>query len=72
MDRFGDIWHYIVSDIALFTYFGCHVTQGGQDKYNTCRCRQRYRGRYGAYFCQWKYGLTNVANVNHPLNYPRN
>ncbi len=33
---------------ALFTYLGCRVAQSAQGKYNTCRCRQRYRGRYRA------------------------
>jgi len=31
---------------AVFTYLGHHVTQGGQGKYNMCRCCWRYRGCY--------------------------
>ncbi len=48
----------------LFTYLGqqkqsylCHVAQGDQGKYNKCRCRQRYCGRYRVTF----------VNVNDPL-----
>jgi hypothetical protein len=41
---------------TVFTYLGHHVSQGGQGKYNTCRCHRRFRGCYSVTF----------ANVNDP------
>ncbi len=41
----------------------CHVAQGGQVKYNMCRCCQHYRRRYRINFRQWKHGLKATAII---------
>jgi hypothetical protein len=48
---------------AVFTYLGHHVPQGGQGKYNTCRCRRHYHGSYRIMFANVNDSLTRTSKL---------